>query len=494
MVQEANGKIELNAIILVLTDALGRVFAMVLIIAAARILGAKDFGLLAYATALAGVCLAVSDFGFDRLTVREVSRRPSRASRFFGNISAVKAALYLPAGAACALLALFSSQDYARMLVVMVVFLGLAAQNHMLFGCSFCRAIEKMGLEGLVRLILSLLLLLSGLAVLLAGFGLKTLVVSRLAVSVLCLAFSIVLVRKTIGITFERLSWRYSKTLVKMSARLGIYVILGMLFNSINVIILTFLKGDLSTGYYSAAFRITSLFSVVSVGVSAAALPALSKYRQESPKDFVRSFQKSVRYLLLLSIPLCIGTFLLGGKAIDLIFGVRYLSSVPVIKALALLIIPSFLNNIVNAALISMGKERVMVTGSIVGVAVIPVLCLILIPHWSAVGAALALVIADTVVFFCRFPGVFGEFGVHRQLVTTGRTLLAAGLMGVLLVWLISIGMPLPPLMGLSVLVYSGLLLALGEVKVDEVNSAWEVLQDFVGSFLRRLAFRKSAM
>jgi len=46
MVQEANGKIELNAIILVLTDALGRVFAMVLIIAAARILGAKDFGLL----------------------------------------------------------------------------------------------------------------------------------------------------------------------------------------------------------------------------------------------------------------------------------------------------------------------------------------------------------------------------------------------------------------------------------------------------------------
>ena len=48
------GVIEKNSIVLVLTDVLGKTFGLVLTIVVARVLGAQNFGLLAYGYALAG--------------------------------------------------------------------------------------------------------------------------------------------------------------------------------------------------------------------------------------------------------------------------------------------------------------------------------------------------------------------------------------------------------------------------------------------------------
>ena len=477
-------KIERNAIILVVTEVLAKALGLGLTMVVARMLGVEKFGLLAFAYALSSICLVLPNFGLDRLTVRELSRRPSRASQFLVNISAVKGVLYLPMAGFCALIVLLGPHAEGRLFVVLVVFMGAATQQHLLFGCSFFRAIQKMEREALVRLILAVLLLVTGLAVLMAGYGIKSLVASRVVVSLFCLGLVILFIKKDLGVSLLKPSWRYAKRLVRMSAPLAIFYILVMFYGSLNIVILGFIKGDLATGYYSAAFKIIELFFYVPASVTGAALPALSRSWKDSHQVFHQVYQKCVRYLLLLEIPLAVGTFLLGERAIILLFGRDYLPSVAVIKVLALCLLPDFLNYIMSAALISMNRQKVAVIAALVGAVVALVSCLIFIPLWGAVGAAASLAVSFSAVFFFQFCALFRQFRVLATFVTAARAVVAGGLMGLGLVWFTAIGMPLPLLVGLSIIVYSGALLLFEEVKFHEVKLGYELLRDLGKSLI----------
>lgn len=489
MVKAVRINIEKNTTILVFTEVVGKFFGLALTILVARVLGVANFGLLNYAYALAGICLVVPEFGFDRLTVRELARKPSRASRFLVNISAVKAVLILPAAIVCALTIFFQSDRHGVVLVVMIVFLFMAIQNHTLFACSFFRAIQKMEREGLVRIILAFFLLLTGFAVLLTGFGLKALVISKLAVSVLCLGVAIFFIHKDLRVSLVKITWKYSKTLIGMAAAFAGLRTCAIIYTSANLVLLGFFKGDVETGYYAAAFKIISLFSIVSASVAGASLPVLSKYWKENTVAFHQTYQKAVRYLLVLAIPLAAGVFLLGQEAIVLVFGKEFIPSVITIKILAFSLVPDFLNTILMPTLISMNREKVALAATTVGAIVALAACIILIPVWGAKGAAFAWLIAETAVFFFLFCVLYRAPWVFGQLVTAIRATLSAGVMGIVLFLSVTIGIPPPFLVVISVLVYAGSLLALGEVKIHEIESAWEAFKDFIEPCLRRRVF-----
>lgn len=479
MPRKNKGRVEKNAIILILTDIASKVLAMVLTIAVARFLGVEDFGLYNYSYATAFVCLVIADFGFDRLTIREISRCPSRASRFLSNISIVKLTLYIPSAAACAFIALLNSRDHARLLIVIIVFFAVAAQQHIQFLLSFFRARQAMEREGMTRFILALLLFIGGLMVLYNGLGIRELVFSNIGISLFCLGLSILMLKRAVGLAFRNVSWRYSKILIKMSAPLSIFIILSVIFNSINVVILNLLTNDRMTGFYSASMKLISLFSVLSAGLSAATLPELSKNMDESPAAFRRTLGNSIRYLILLSVPIFWGSLLLGRHAIEIIYGSNYADSTSVIYCLSFLIVPSFLNDVVTVALTSMRREKVMVIGGILGVSVVTILCFFLIPRWGAAGAAVALVITDVMIFSYRFPFICREVEVRRQLVVFGRAMAGALIMAMVLLLFQTYRVPF----GISVLVsgcvYLFALLAIGEIRGDEVRSIWRMVRRF---------------
>ncbi len=274
-----------------------------------------------------------------------------------------------------------------------------------------------------------------------------------------------------------------------MSAPLAIFYILVMIYGSLNIVILGFIKGDIATGYFSAAHKIIILFFVVPGAVAGASLPALSKSWKDSHQVFDQAYQKSVRYLLLLAIPLAVGTFILGESAIILLFGRDYLPSVAVIKVLALSLLPNFLNYIMSATLISMNRQKEVVLAALIGAIVALVSCFILIPRWGAVGAAAALVVSFSAVFFFQFGALFRHFRVIATFVTGARAAVAGGLMGLGLIWFTTLGIPLPLLVFLSVFVYSGALLLLREMKFHEVKLGYELVRDLGKSlFISRVS------
>ena len=56
----------------------------------ARYLGAEGFGVLSFALAFTGIFIIFADFGLVNLTIREVARDKSLASKYIGNIIGIK--------------------------------------------------------------------------------------------------------------------------------------------------------------------------------------------------------------------------------------------------------------------------------------------------------------------------------------------------------------------------------------------------------------------
>jgi O-antigen/teichoic acid export membrane protein len=216
--------------------------------------------------------------------------------------------------------------------------------------------------------------------------------------------------------------------------------------------------------------------------MAGAALPALSKSWKISLQSFKNVHQKSVKYLLLLATPLAVGTFILGERVVVLLFGQDYLPSVTVIKVLTLSLLPDFMNYIMSATLISMNRQRVIVGAALVGMVAALGSCFIFIPLWGAAGAAVSFVISTSAVFIFQFCALFRQFWIITTFVTSARAAVAGAIMGLMLVWFVTVGLSLPLLVSLSVIVYSGALLLLKEVKWHEVKLGYELLRDLCKS------------
>ena len=74
--------------------------------------------------------------------------------------------------------------------------------------------------------------------------------------------------------------------------------------------------------------------------------------------------------------------------------------------------------------------------------------------------------------FLFQFWALHSLNCIIEHLVTIVRAILSAGFMGIGEVWLSKIGVPLPLLVGVSVLGYGSALVVLGQAKVNEIRQA----------------------
>jgi O-antigen/teichoic acid export membrane protein len=138
-----------NTVWLGASTMVGRGIRAIIIILAARMLGAEGYGLFSYAMGLAAFWSIVSDFGLSAFMTREISKKPDEKSKYVSTIIILK---MLVLGATF-LLTLLSVPLMARLpgsqpLVILAAFLVLF-DNIRSFGFAFSRAQNRMEIEGI---------------------------------------------------------------------------------------------------------------------------------------------------------------------------------------------------------------------------------------------------------------------------------------------------------------------------------------------------------
>ncbi|ODS32215.1 MAG: polysaccharide biosynthesis protein [Candidatus Scalindua rubra] len=163
---------------------------------------------------------------------------------------------------------------------------------------------------------------------------------------------------------------------------------------------LSLIRGNNSEiGWYSAAMRLIELICVIPALIVSALFPIFSSLYKNSIDSLKRAYEASFKYLLIIALPITIGTLLLSERLIYIIYGKEFAKAIPALEILVFALIFIFVNYILMNILVAVDKQKLnaIVAGTCVFVNIVLNLCLI--PHYGYLGAGFATVITEIVLF-----------------------------------------------------------------------------------------------
>jgi O-antigen/teichoic acid export membrane protein len=209
----------------------------------------------------------------------------------------------------------------------------------------------------------------------------------------------------------------------------------------------------------------------------------LSKEWRASREGFLATYRKTLRYLVILAVPVAVAVYFLGDRALLILFGKEYLPSIPVLKVLAFGIIPFFIIQVNSIALISMDRQGAAVWAAVIGSLAAVIFSLILVPFHGPLGAALSRTLALLCLAVGEFVLLSRSMSWQGMWSTCSRSLISGSIMALVLLFFSTGGLSLPLLVAGCSSVYIAALLITGEITFREVRGFSSLLSGIVRSF-----------
>lgn len=471
-------KIALNRALLSATEFFTRLVSLALIILVARLLGPVMLGIYAFALGLLRVCDIFLNFGLDRYLQREVGREPQWAGPLFARVFVLKSLVYCLVLVIVLALSFIIVDEPLKRGVLLILTGALFFRTHTASVAALFRARQKAQYEAAVVLTMRLLYGGLGLAAVLSGYGLLTLVCLELGAQMVAFLAAFWVFWHRIASPWHKVAWADLKDLVALSKDFFFIRLVLTLSSSLNLLLLSFLAGDLVTGFYAAALRLTSAFDFIPEAFTGAFLPVISRQARENWQGFVTVFRNYVKYLIIAGLGLTAGLGSMAPDLIPVVFGPAFKPAVPVLTLLALALSFEFLNLSFTNALIALNAEGKLLRNFTAVLFFNLLANLLLIPLWREMGAAWAVVLAESLVLVLQLKALGRDRLRSLALGAVVWRPLLAGLLT--LGWgcfLIRLPVPFPAALALTGLGYLCSLFATGALSFYELQAlrTWAV-------------------
>lgn len=169
------------------------------------------------------------------------------------------------------------------------------------------------------------------------------------------------------------------------------------IYCNLDIVMLGFLTDSTQVGYYVAANKIEKILKSVVTALGTVMLPRFSNLIAEGKtEEFGRLSQKSVDFIIALSLPMLAGIILMARPTINLFCGDSYAPATLSLQLLAPLILVIGLSNVMGIQILyPQGKEHLVMISTGVGAFVNFCLNWFLIPTYGCDGAAISTLIAE---------------------------------------------------------------------------------------------------
>ena len=385
-----------NTLWLTVSTGANKIFSLVLVIYAARILGAEGYGQFSFALAFASLLMIFSDLGLATIVTREFAREEKKDEWYA--ILSLKFVLALVTFLLIALLSFFIAPNRDVQLITLVLALFLLVNSILDTVQSFFHARQKMEYAAFFEVLQAFLIF---------GFGLFALLRFPSPLSLSYAYLLAALVASLFALLFFHLKifplslkWDFSiwKRFLRMSWPLALMGLFGLLYSYIDSVMLGYLGMLKETGWYSAAQKIV-MAGLIPMGLIASSLyPALSKFSKESKEKLQKAWSYELEIMVVLALPLVVGGFILAPQIIDALYPADF---VPAILAFQILIFSAgliFLYRPLYDAMIVSDQQGKVFWITMIGALANVVLNLMLIPKYSLYGAAFATVCTQALV------------------------------------------------------------------------------------------------
>lgn len=175
-------------------------------------------------------------------------------------------------------------------------------------------------------------------------------------------------------------------------------------YTNLDITMLGFMQSELSVGYYNSAVKIKNILTALVTSLSSVLLPRSAYYVEKNLKnEFMSLANKALRFVTLISFPLCIYFISMAKESILFLSGTAFTGSIrPMQFIMPTIIFIGFTNIIGIQLLVPLGKEKLVLYSTFMGSIIDTIANALLIPRLAASGAALGTLIAEFTVLIMQ--------------------------------------------------------------------------------------------
>jgi len=395
-----------NTGIIIVGDIVFRLISLVVTIYLARYLGTAGFGKYNFVFAYLAFFNILTDLGLQTILVREMSRDPSITPKLIGNAYIIRLILTVTAIiSSIVVITLMSypadTTTYVYIASLTVLFVSFSDFYRTIFEANLrmeYSIIAKLAFKGLSAGLILWIVFTKGtlLHIMIA------LVFSEMVKTLLSYLFSRKFVRPRFEIDFKL--WRY---LLREALPLALSSVILIIYYRIDVVMLSMMKGDTPVGLYSAAYKLSEPLSLIPSALVTSLFPIMSASFKSSREKLIKTYRLGIKYILIIMLPIAMGTTLLADKIIFWIYGMEFSGSVTALQILIWALVFTSINPILTRLLTSIGEQKLNTVSHTLCAIVNVTLNLILIPTLNYNGAAVATVITNIVFSMLNFYFIF---------------------------------------------------------------------------------------
>lgn len=236
----------------------------------------------------------------------------------------------------------------------------------------------------------------------------------------------------------NRPTWEYIKPFRNIKTVLSLFIptIAIQVYTVLDKTMIGFItQSAFENGYYEQAIKISKMVMTVVTVLGTVMIPRIGYHFGRGETEKVNDFMyRGYRFVWFLGIPLCFGLVGTAGNFVPWFFGDGYEKVIPLLSILSFLILAIGINNVTGMQyLIPTKRQNLFTLTVLIGAGTNFVLNLVLIYFFQSLGAAIASVIAETVIVLVQLWLVRKEFSIIRVFSSSCHYLIAGGAMLVLL-------------------------------------------------------------
>lgn len=436
-------------------------------------LGPSDFGKMNFSLAFIGYFAIFSHLGLNTIGTRDIARNKEDAGKNLNRILTIKVILGTIAYAAMLPFLAASSQPQDIKILILLYGATIFTASVLPLDWVF-QGLDKMeylGISSVISSVAYLLLLVS----FIYGPGqllyVPLALIASHAIVIIFLLFAFKRMYADFRFSFDLSGW---KALIKQALPVGLTGVFSIIIMNSGTIMLGTMKNIEDVGYFSAAYKIIQILTVMAVSLNTAVFPTLASQFKHAPEDFNRTFNYILKLTLIAGLPLAAGATVLATSIIGLFYGTKFMNAPLSLQILIWSAFLTFFTTMLSHALWACDRQNAVFKITLIQAALSLLINYALISRFGLYGASAAPVVFTliTVLLYYRSLKATIRMNATKYIL---KPLLSACFMGAVLYPLrgMNIFLTIPA----GILLYSAAMLVMKGVTREDITLIFSYLR-----------------
>lgn len=368
-----------------------------------RRLGPEVYGQYAGVLAFGAVFVFIADLGLSPYLVREVANARSqpdaleRTSFLFGNVTRIRMLLAVLAAALMVTVAYLSGRPPTMVAAIALGTVGLFMYSIQGTSEAVLAGFERLDLSARAKVLNQAIFVVVGAIALWLSVGYFGLIAANL-LGIAAMTYACVRGVRRFGVAFGRVAASDWLPLIRAGLPFGVIAFTLGLSYKFDSVLLSIFRGDAETGYYNAAYNLVFSAVVFSNVLNTSLYPSLTRQAASDPTKLPAVYSRALRYLLIVALPVAVGTWALSDQLVTFLYRDGYLPAAAALRIVIWVTPLMFASEFLGYVVVIRRQERQVARAVVLSTGFNVLLNLILVPRLGLLAAAAMTVATEAVL------------------------------------------------------------------------------------------------